>query len=511
LGAFNSLKPLTAFVKIVALFVVLFLAPAATHAQEGFETAEILFTRAILAYGDGNYAEATDLLLQAHKLNAGHIDVIYYLGLSYNAQGNFDEAARYLREGLAREPENSVLRYELGIALYGQNKFDEALKEFLPIFEAEPRMDNLGYYIGLCYSQKKDYETAVGYFRKNVSTDAKTRQLNQKSLGLALQALGREAEARQELDEAIKIAPAGPIVGSTQQLLTAVREQTGGKRLRIEVTFNAQFDSNPEAQHRERKSYGNLLNVKADYTVFKSGPWESTATYSLLQTLNYENHRGDLNDNFIGANLYYKTIIAGMPSIAGLQLNNDILFLDKELYLQRPTGTLTLTVQENLSNTTTALFRPQYKDFLQGTTTHDEHRNAMNEMVGFIHYIRFADGKYQINFGYNWDHEDARGHNWRYNGHKAIAGLQVGLPWQIQWTTNFEFHARFYPGQNSNPVFLQHQHRKDQEATVLTTLTKDLAQNLTLTLQGLRDRNYSTIPDFNYSRYVTALGLTWRY
>jgi hypothetical protein len=131
----------------------------------------------------------------------------------------------------------------------------------------------------------------------------------------------------------------------------------------------------------------------------------------------------------------------------------------------------------------------------------------MNELVGFIHNIRFADGQYQINFGYNWDHEDARGVNWRYNGHKAIAGLRVGLPWQIRWVTNFEFHARFYPGQNST----YGQHRRDQEATVLTTLTKDLAQNLALTLQYLRDRNYSTISDFNYSRYVTALGVTWRY
>jgi len=488
---------------ITALALVAFLiAPSIGRAESDFEAAEILFTQAVLEYDANDYAAAARDLLKAHALDSGNANVIYYLGLTYNAQGNFAEAERYLREGVALQPKNLDLRYELGIALYGEKRYDDALKEFLAVVAADPHRDHAGYYAGLCYYQKRDYENAVTYFRRNVSTDIKTRQLNQYYLGLALRELGRNAEALEELTEVVKIEPAAPIVGATQQLLTVIREETGGKRLRLEVTFNTQYDSNPEFKRSGNGSFGNLLNVRADYLLYKAGPWESTASYSFLQTLNYNDHRGDLTDNIIGANIYHKSVIAGMPVIAGLQLNNDLLLFGGELYIQRPTATFTLTAQENSTNFTTFLYRPQYKDFLQGATTKQERRNAVNQMLGFIHYLRFgAGGQHLFNFGYQFDHEDPRGRNWRYNGYRAIAGLLLRLPWELRWVTNVEYHARFYASQD----------RIDHEPIALTSLSKDITPHLTATAQYLFDRNLSTLNEFNIRREVLALGLTWRY
>ena len=476
------------------------------RAESDFEAAEILFTQAVLAYDDGKFAEATRDLLKAHTLDPGNVNVVYYLGLTYNAQGNFNEAARYLSDGLRLQPKNLDLRYELGIALYGQKRFDDALKEFLAILAADAHKDNAGYYAGLCYYQKRDYENAVTYFRRNVSTDLKTRQQNQYYLGLALREMGRGAEAIEELNEVVKIEPASPIVGPTQQLLTAIREETGGKRLRLEATVNAQYDTNAAYSRRPKGSFGNLYNARVDYVVYKAGPWESTVNYSFLQTVNYNNHHGDINDNLIGANVYYRGTVAGMPTISGVQLNNDVLFFGTDLYLQRPTATMTFTAQENLSNFTTLIYRPQYKNFLQGGPGGRENRNAVNNMLGFIHYIRFGDGD-QFNFGYQWDNDAADGKNWRYSGYRAIAGILIKLPWQVRLASNAEYHARFYPGQNS----VSGKHRKDQQPTVLTSLSKDITPNLTATFQYFYDRNLSTITDFNIHREVYALGVTWRY
>lgn len=497
-------------VSIICLlaFAILALAvPTASRAQGGFETAEILFTRAVLAYDEGRYAEATRGLLQAHEFDPGHIDVIYYLGLSYNAQGNFDQAARYLRRGLERAPKNADLRYQLGISLYGQKKFDDALTEFLTVYKAEPRKDNVGYYIGLCYYQKKDYETAVGYFRQNVSTQAKTRQLNQYSLGLALRALGREKEAIAELTAAVKIEPAAPIVGPTQQLLTVLQERAEDKRLRLQVTVNGQYDSNAAGAADAKRSYGNLINVRADYAFYRSGPWESSITYSGLQTLNYSAHSSDLSDHLLGVNLYYKTHLAEMPASAGLQLSNDILLLGGEKFLQRPTATLSFTVQEDSANFTTALLRAQYKGFFHHRDYSGiDRRDAVNGLVGLVHFVRFGGGRHHVNFGYHFDREDAGGKEWTYTGHKAVAGLLLSLPWGIRGAVNAEYHARFYGDQADfgRP-------RNDDEAIVLTALSKEIAPKLTLTLQHLWDRNYSTASEFRVSRNVTSLGVTWRY
>lgn len=486
----------------VVLFAIIITSQLA-RAESDFEAAEILFTQAVLAYDDDNYGDATRMLLKAHALDPGNVNVIYYLGLSYDAQGDFAEAERYLRQGIQLQPKNIDIHYELGIALYGQNRYDDALKEFLTVLAADPQRERAGYYAGLCYYQKRDFENAVTYFRRNVSSDNKSHQLNQYYLGLALRELGRNAEAIEELTEAIRIAPASPLVAGTQQLLTAVREESGGKRLRVEATFNVQYDSNPGQERQPRGSAGNLFTATADYTVFRSGPWESHATYTFLQTLNYHLHKFDLNDNFLGADLSYRTLILGLPAIASGQLSNDFLRVGNNNFLQRPTGTFTFTLQENLRNFTTLIIRPQYKDFMRRGDS--EKRDAVNHLVGVVHYVGIGAGN-RIGFGYHFDNEDARSHDWTYTGHKAIGSLLVKLPWGVEGTVNAEYHIRFYGSQGIIPGY-----RRDNEMTAFAALSKPLTPNLKATLQYLWDRNASTLSDFSYIRQVGALGLTWRY
>lgn len=494
------------FLSVIAGLLLL-AAAASGRAQEGLEAAELLFTRAVVAYDDGHYAEATRDLLKARELDPRNLNVLFYLGQSYNAQGNFASAESVFRQGLAIDPKNSDLRFGLGVALYNQNKLDDALKELLALYRTEPTKDDLGYYVGLCYYQKKDYETALGYFRKNVSTSTRLRQQNQYTLGLALKALGRDQEAAEELTEAVKIEPASPLVAPTQQLLTAIKEQTGGKRLRLEATLNAHFDSNPEAENHERKSYGNLFNGRATYTFFNSGPWESTASYSFLQSLNYENHRGDITENFASINTYYRSTLGDMPTTAGLQLSNDLILLHGELYLQRPTATFTYTFQENPANFTTLILRPQYNDFmLRDRGDKKIIRRAANELAGMVHYFRFGGGRNQVGFGFHFDNEDAVTTDWSYTGYKGVASLQLALPLGLQAAANFEYHVRYYGAQK-----VLSGHRQDQEATLLTSLSREILPNITLKLQHFWDRNYSTLSDFNVVRQVTALGLTWRY
>lgn len=520
------MKP-TPFVKIAVAALLVLSTPRLGRAQEGFEAAEILYTQAVLAYDDGNYREATSLLRRARELDPGHMGVVYYLGLSLIAEGNHNEAERHLREGLAREPKNSDLRFALGVALYNENKYDDALKEFLAIYQTEPQKENLGYYIGLCYYRKENYESAATYFRRNVSSDPKIRQANQYSLGLALRAMGREGEAIEELTEAVKIAPAGPLVGASQQLLTTLREDTGRKRLSIAVTVNAQYDTNPGfLRDPTRGSPGHLFFANVNYTAYRSGPWESTLNYYFLNTINYDtngdghsNHKYDIHDHGVAANVFYKSLVAGLPTVAGFQLANDFVLQGGDPYLHRPTGTFTFTVQENASNATTLLARAQYKYYLFQNVNPDEDRRATNHLLGFIHCMgscntaRFAQGQFQITLGYNWDRDDARGDNWDYTGHKGIGGFSVGLPWEVQLAANFEVHYRFYPGRNSTYATVNGigRRRRDLEILALAVLSKDLTSNLTASFQYFWNRDISSIEAFNARRQVFALGLTWHY
>ena len=494
-----------------------------TSAQEGAEVAEILFSQATVAYDEKRYGDVVRDLLRAHELDPRHTDVIYYLGLTYNAQANHAQAVRYLRKGLEIEPKNYDIQYQLGVALYSQDDFDDALKEFLTIYQADPQRENIGYYIGLCYYQKKDYENALTYFQRNISTEIKTRQLNLYYTGLTLKALGREADAVEELTEAIKIEPSSPLVGTTQQLLSALRAaRIEEKRSRLELTTRFQYDSNvtsfptrdtESVGFDRRSSWANLLNFKWDYSLFKSERWEGGASYGFLQTINYDNHAFDLHDHAFGTKFFYKNLLpSGEPFFIGAQVTYDLLLLGNRKFLERPTGTLSFTLVETPSNLTTLFFRLQYKDFFakqkaRDDGNDDERRDAINKLLGLVHTIRFAGGRYQINFGYHYDNEDAQGRNWRYSGHKAVAGLLIALPWDVRATTNFEFYARFYKGTNST----FDERRQDEQRTTLVSLAKDINPNLTVTLEHLWDNTQSTIAFFKSRRQVYSIGLTWRY
>lgn len=509
---------------ILELFYVLFfLLPALSYtpsiyAQEGTESAEILFSQATLAYEEGRYDDAVRDLLKAHEGDPRNTDVLYYLGLSYNAQANHAQAAEYLRKGLEIEPKNNDIRYELGIALYSLDNFDAALKEFLGVYEAEPQRENIGYYIGLSYYQKKDYQNALTYFQRNISTEIRTRQLNQYYTGLTLRAMGREADAIEELSEAVKLEPTSPIVGATQQLLSALRApRVEEKRLRLELNTRLQYDSNISSNPTRNTeavslpaehSWGSLLNLRGDYSLLQSERWESQATYAFLQTINFQGHRFDVHDHMVAGNLFYKNLLpSGEPYFLGTQFNYDILLVGNRKFVQRPTGTLSLSLVESPANLSTAFFRVQYKDYFNGPSDPKENRNADNRLLALVHTIRLFGGQHQINFGYHYDFEDAHGRNWRYAGHKAVAGMLITLPWEIRATSNFEFHARFYPGTNS--VF--DKHREDQERTTLVSLAKDITRNLTLTLEHLWDTTDSTIAFYTTRRQVYSVGLTWRY
>jgi tetratricopeptide (TPR) repeat protein len=438
------------FLLLSYLAAITLLSANGVYAQEGRESAEITFSKAVLLYDDKKYAEATQLLLKAHQQDPRNTNVIYYLALSLNAQGNNAEAEAYLRKGLEIQPKNANLQYLLAYTLRAQGK----------------------------------------------------------------------TSASRELAESIQLDPASPIVGPSRDLLTALKTpRRGDSPFWIEITTRAQYDSNVslEPNHRSRsqplgpsESWGNLVGVSTEYTFFHSGNWQAAGRYDFLQTLNYHNHKFDFNENIVGGRLTYTNVLPGGQRyfLTGRGFYDNLLQAGKQ-FLARPTGIFDsyLYWDGNGSNRTQLLYQLQGKNYQTGRR--DENRDALNNRFGLVHYIFFDRQRYGINFGYNFDYEDAVGANWNYSGHRAVAGLLVTLPWEIRATSNFEFHARHYNGVNSR--FSTPLRRHDHEYLALFNLAKDLTPNLTLSFEHLWNHNESSIAAYDYKRQVYSAGLTWRY
>ncbi len=453
-----------------AIAIATLLGAGVVQAQEGRESAEISFARAVLLYDDKKYAAATDELLKANKLDPRNTNVIYYLGLSLSAQGKDAEAEAYLRKGLEVQPKNANLQYLLAYTLRAQGK----------------------------------------------------------------------TEAAKQLAESIQLEPASPLVGPSRELLTALRSpRRGDSPFWIELSAREQYDSNVslKANRASRtpglgptSSWGNLLGLSSEYSFLRSGNWQAAARYDMYQTLNYQNHKFDYNDHVVGARVTYNDLLpSGQRYFITGRAFYDVLLQQGRIFLQRPTGVLDsyLYWDKTGSNRTQLLYQLQYENFNEHPPRdlpaqffppfgpripaplgqREDRRDAFNHRVGLVHYIYFDRQRYGINFGYNFDREDAYGQNWRYDGHRPVAGVLVTLPWDIRATTNVEYHFRNYDGTNS----LAHKDRKDGELLALFSLAKDITPNLAVSLEHLWNSNNSTIGTYSFKRQVYSLGLTWRY
>lgn len=423
---------------------------ARAYAQANREAAEIGLSRGVLLYDDKKYDEAVQVLSKAHQQDPRNANVIYYLALSLSAQGKHAEAEGYIRKGLEVQPKNANLQYLLAYSLRVQGKTTES----------------------------------------------------------------------KQIAESIQLDPASPLVGPSRDLLTALRSpRRGDSPFWIEITGRGQYDSNVtlEPNHTRRlesagpgESWGNLVSLSTEYTFFRSGQWQAAARYDFLQTINYHNHKFDFNENIVGGRLSYtNTLPTGHRYFVTGRGFYDNLLLGGKQFLARPTGVLDsyLYWDGSGSNRTQVLYQLQGKNYQ--TARLDENRDALNHRVGVVHYMFFDRQRYGINFGYNFDYEDAVGANWNYSGHRAIAGALVTLPWEIRATSNFEYHARHYIGTNTH--FRAVRRRHDHEFLTLFNLSKDLTPNLTLTFEHLWNHNESSMGEYDFKKHVYSAGLTWRY
>src|SRR5204863_15564 len=88
-------------------------------------------------------------------------------------------------------------------------------------------------------------------------------------------------------------------------------------------------------------------------------------------------------------------------------------------------------------------------------------RDGDNYTLGILHLLRFAGDKHLVKAGYQVDWEDAQGRNYRYLGHRFLAGVQytLDLPaalrtsWnpvpQLRLSYDFDVHVRDYGNKNS--------------------------------------------------------------
>jgi len=520
------------------------LAGAVAPAEAQQSEADVFVAQAILAYDARKYDEALASLKEALALDPKNVEALYYSGLVLMAQQKTEQAVEVLEKARALAPRDQSILFLLGVAYFALERYDQAESPLTQVFNERPQTEGVGYYVGLIRYRKKDYQGALRAFRAETSKNPNIQQLVRFYSGLTLAILGLPEQAVAEVDAALRLQTGSALTGPAERIrdsLASVRDQE--RRFHAEVRVGFLYDSNvaviPQPSHdptaeslRRRKTAttGEIAALRLDYTWLRTGPWESSVTYSFFQT--YNNRLPDFNvqNHLVAGNISYRSAVGSMPFQVGTQYSWDYLSLGNDDFLQRHTATIFGTLVENQGNLSTILARFQNKDFYASPgQLLDEDRDARNWMVGLTHVFRFAQDKHYIRVGYQFDYEDADGRNFKYAGNRFLAGGQYTLPWgTTRLKYDFDLHQRHYLHANTllpvlNPGTRE---REDFEQNHVVRVEQVLAANLgpasigcasnapcplTLAAEYQRTVADSNLAVYSYNRNVWSLTLSWQY
>jgi tetratricopeptide (TPR) repeat protein len=519
-------------------------APLTMAAQQA--DADVLVAQAVLAYDDGRYEEALGILNRALAVDSKNARGLYYQGLTYLALQQPGQAVSSLETLRSIRPADPMAQYQLGVAYFSVGDYARASPLLEEVFRRQPELANVGYYVGFMRYRQKQYAEAVEAFKAGKSSDPNIQQLTQFYRGLSYGVLGLSEQAQRELLAAQQTLAVSPFTGAAirvQEALLAGQRVEESKRLRAQVNLGGYYDdnvainpnpsSNPIAESfRARKTTapGMLASALVDYSFYRDGPLEATATYSFLQTLNFNDglNKFNIQNHLVGLGGFYRGSLANIPYQIGLNYTYDYLFLDHAGFLSRHTPTFSETVVPpvfsipgigTVGNLTTLLQRYQQKAFFGEPGDNDirfnsELRDAYNTMFGLLHVFRFANDKVLVRVGYQYDMENAKGGAFSYTGNRFQTGGQVTLPWGgISVWYDYAVHWRAY--ENAQTLFVndtgQLSQRYDIEQTHVVQMIKPLSEHFTLAAQYQRIRNDTNIPIYDYTKNVYTMLVTWAY
>ncbi len=518
----------------------------ATAAQAQPSVADVFIAQAILAYEEKRYDDALNFIEEALKEDPDNLDALYYTGLVRIAQKRPELAVEVLEKARAKEPTNVYVLFQLGVAFFVQEQYDRAEPLLNQVFTREPRLDSLGYYVGFMRYRKKDYQGALRAFAAGASSDPDIQQLTKVYTALALAILGLPERAAAEIEEALKLQPASPLTGPAERLRDTIiaargrerpsfprqkcREIWGeacdrfGAEVRVGFTYDTNVAVVPEPfndpsvedlRRQKTRSPGEVVSVRFDYTWLKTGPWEATASFQFFESRNEVRPKFDIQ-NYLGSGSgTYRGVLADLQYQLGLQYAYDSLDLGNDDFLRRNTVNALGTLVENSHNLSTLLGRFQIKEYSHDLTTPPEEKHdAQNWMVGLVHTLLFEEGKHLLRAGYQFDVEDAVGRNFKYRGHRFLAGAQYTLPWGgTRLKYDLDFHLVNYRHANTIlPVTAPGtRKRRDHELTHVFRVEQPLPYSLTLAAEYQAITTHSNIPVFSFGRDVYSLILSWQY
>mgnify|MGYP001225537878 FL=1 len=151
--------------------------------------------------------KATELIQKALALNGSLADARSSLGVLYSWSGRYDEGIAEAERGVELDPNSGQANYNLALVLRWAGKSKEAIPVLQKAIRLEPMApDNYNRQLALSYFQSGDCKEAIATCEKGVKRQP-DHLVSRVTIAAVYGACGREAEARKEAAEVLRINP----------------------------------------------------------------------------------------------------------------------------------------------------------------------------------------------------------------------------------------------------------------------------------------------------------------
>ena len=172
------------------------------------ESAETLYLLAQVYANESRPRDSLELLVRAHKLAPGDIDIIYLLAQVSMSQSYYEDAIPLLESGLQLAPQRSDLHAALGQSYFMAGKNDLAIDEFKKLIELERSARSYAF-LGIAYRQLGRFDEAKQSLEQGIKLDPHnaTCLFN---LGLIAEQQGDSATAGSMFEQVLLANPGFP-------------------------------------------------------------------------------------------------------------------------------------------------------------------------------------------------------------------------------------------------------------------------------------------------------------
>lgn len=488
---------------------------------QGSVESELAFHRGVVAYADGDLAEARRSFERALAADPEDREALLYLAQILKAQGEPARALEIQDRALALDPEDRQLVFDRAVTLLELGRDVEARAELERVLEEDPDHAEARLYAGVAAYRAADPTAALAHLERAAALDPALELEARYYAGLAEARAGDFPAAVDSLSAVAERSPVSLLGRSANTLSEEMRAARLHRPWLLALTAGGEWDSNPTLAGANDFLPGGQPNPGADSDPDYRGVFLAAGRTRLLSTerssvsagydgywsLQHDVSRVDLQTH---AGWVSGATLIG-PIQAGLRYDYAYTFLSlTEPFRQLHRVTPNLAMREGSWGVTQPWYQFQYADFrnVDYPPNATFGRDGPRHRFGVNQFFFLPEPFDYVTIGAAGDLQDSDGTEFRYDGFETALGAGYEFPHAISFAWLWRYAHRDY---REASAFAPFEDRKDDAHLVSASLARPILDHWVARVAGSFAFQDSNIPVYDHTRKVVGAYLTYEW